>query len=239
MTNAIPMNIKALAFDTGGTAFNWHDSLVQAFTAIGSRRNLDVDWHEVTNDWRQRSLQHVLGKERLDGHMDDVHRHMLDLTLSQFGLDDFTRDERGEILRAWYELDAWPDFAPAIAQMRSAYQVISLTLLPVSLVVHNSRSNGIDWDAIFSGEMIGTYKPHPRAYTTAAAWLNLDPSEILMIACHNIDLNAAHKVGFRTAFVHRRTEWGPNGRSDGGPNMEYDFVEESFGDLARRLVPSL
>jgi 2-haloacid dehalogenase len=238
MTDTTAMNIKALAFDTGGTAFNWHDSLVRAFTAIGDRRNLNVDWHEVANDWRQRSLQHVLGKEQPDGHMDDVHRSMLDRTLSQFGFDDFTPGERATLLRAWYELDAWPDFAPAIAQMRSAYRVISLTLLPVSLVVHNSRNNGIDWDAIFSCEMIGTYKPHPRAYITAAAWLNLKPPEILMVACHNIDLNAAHKVGYRTAFVHRRKEWGPIGRQDDGPNMPYDFIEETFGDLARRLVPS-
>jgi 2-haloacid dehalogenase len=164
---------------------------------------------------------------------------MLDRTLSQFGFDDFTPDDRVTILRAWYELDAWPDFAPAIAQMRSAYPVVSLTLLPVSLVVHNSRANGIDWDAIFSCEMIGTYKPHPRAYITASAWLNLAPSEILMVACHNIDLNAAHKVGYRTAFVHRRKEWGPIARQDAGPNMQYDFIEEGFDDLARRLVPSL
>ena len=170
--------------------------------------------------------------------MDDVHRRMLDLTLAKFELEHLTAEEREEVLAAWYELDAWPDFPPAIARLRTAYQVISLTLLPVSLVIRNSRSNGIDWDAIFSCEMIGTYKPHPRAYTTAAAWLNMEPSEILMVACHNIDLNAAAKIGYRTAFVHRRTEWGPDGRADAGPNMEYDFIEESFEDLAQRLVPS-
>jgi 2-haloacid dehalogenase len=236
MINTSPINIKALAFDTGGTAFNWHDSLVKAFTAIGTRRNLNVDWREVANDWRFRSLKHVLGREEPDGHMDDVHRRMLDLTLSHFGLDDFTGNERAELLGAWYALTAWPDVAPAIARMRSAYQVISLTLLPVSLVIHNSRSNGIEWDAIFSCEMIGTYKPNPRAYITAAAWLNMQPSEIMMVAAHNIDLNAAAKIGYRTAFVHRRKEWGPDARADAGPNMEYDFVEESFEDLAERLI---
>jgi 2-haloacid dehalogenase len=236
MSNKHPMKIRALAFDTGGTAFDWHTSLVNALSAIGSRRSLTVDWREVANEWRLRSLQHVLGSEHSDGHMDDVHRRMLNLTLAQFDLHDFTEEERGEVLRAWYELKAWPDFAPAVSRMRSAYQVVSLTLLPVSLVIHNSRSNGIVWDAIFSCEMIGTNKPHPRAYTTAAAWLNLEPSQLLMVACHNIDLNAAAKVGYRTAFVHRCTEWGPNGRADAGPNEEYDFVEESFEDLATHLA---
>ena len=238
MSDAISANIKALAFDTGGTVFNWHDSLVKAFVAVGARRNVSVDWHEVANDWRRRSLQHVLGMEQPDGQTDDVHRHVLDRTLAEFGLNDFTSEDRAQVLGAWYELDAWPDSTPAIARIRSAYPVVSLTLLPVSLVVHNSRRNGVDWDAIFSCEMIRTFKPHPRAYLTSAAWLNLHPSEILMVACHNIDLNAAHEVGFRTAFVHRRTEWGPNFRPDSGPNMEYDFVEENFEHLADRLVPS-
>jgi 2-haloacid dehalogenase len=237
MTRTGTLSIKALAFDTGGTAFNWHDGLVRAFARVGERRHLIADWSEVANDWRRRSLQHVLGNEQPDSHIDEVHRRMLDTTLSQFGFHDFAADERSEVLRAWYELEAWPDFAPAIARMRSAYQVISLTLLPVSLVIHNSRSNGIEWDAIFSCEMIGTYKPHPRAYITAAAWLNLEPSEILMVACHNIDLNAAKRVGLRTAFVHRRSEWGAKAPPDAGPNMDYDFVEESFEDLAQRLVP--
>jgi 2-haloacid dehalogenase len=230
------MNIKALAFDTGGTVFDWHESLVGALSTIGARRGSKVDWHDVTNVWRLCSLKHVFGKEEATEQMDEVHSRMLDQTLSEFGLEEFTRDERAEVLRAWYELKAWPDFPPALARIRSAYQAISLTLLPVSLVIANSRRNGFGWDAIFSCEMIGTYKPHPRAYTVAAEWLGLDPSNIVMVACHNFDLNAAAKVGYRTAFVHRRTEWGPNGRADADPNMEYDFVEESFEDLAGRLV---
>lgn len=46
------MNTKALAFDTGGTAFNQHDSLVKTFTAIGTHRESNVDWDEATNDWQ-------------------------------------------------------------------------------------------------------------------------------------------------------------------------------------------
>jgi 2-haloacid dehalogenase len=230
------MNIKALAFDTGGTVFDWHESLVKALSTVGARRGSTADWRDVANDWRLRSLKHVLGKEMATEHMDEVHSRMLDQTLSEFGLANFTTDDRTEVLRAWYELEAWPDFPPALARIRSTYQAVSLTLLPVSLVIANSRRNGFGWDAIFSCEMIGTYKPHPRAYTVAAEWLGLEPSNILMVACHNIDLNAAAKVGYCTAFVHRRTEWGPGGRADAGPNMEYDLVEESFDDLAGKLA---
>jgi len=53
------------------------------------------------------------------------------------------------------------------------------------------------------------YKPHAEAYATAARWMGLEPAQILMVACHDFDLNAAHQAGFRTAFVRRPAEWGP------------------------------
>jgi 2-haloacid dehalogenase len=108
-------------------------------------------------------------------------------------------------------------------------------MLPTSLVVDVSRKNGLTWDAIISCEMIGVYKPHAQAYATAAKWLNLRPARILMVACHNFDLNAAHHAGFRTAFVRRPDEWGPQGPPDPHPNMAYDLVEDGFDGLVRSL----
>lgn len=99
-----------------------------------------------------------------------------------------------------------------------------------------SRRNGLVWDAIISCEMIGVYKPHAEAYAIAARWLGLDPSQILMVACHNFDLNAAHKAGFRTAFVRRPDEWGPAGPPHPEPNMADDVIEDSFDGLATKFL---
>ena len=75
-----------------------------------------------------------------------------------------------------------------------------------------------------------------EAYQTAARWLNLAPAQILMVACHNFDLNAAHKAGFRTAFVRRPDEWGPEGPPDPNPNTAYDFIEDNFDALRQRVL---
>lgn len=230
------MKIKALAIDTGGTVFDWHSTVVNALTHVCLRNGKSIDFHAAANDWRRRSLRYVAGRELLTESMDEVHRKTLELTLAEFGVNDLTNGDHAEILQSWYELKAWPDFSSAISLMRSTYQVISLTLLSAPLVIQNSRKNAIHWDAIFSCQMIGFYKPHLKTYTTTAVWLDLKPADIMMVACHNIDLNAAAKVGFRTAFVHRRNEWGPDGQADTGPNMEYDLIEESFEGLAQHLM---
>jgi 2-haloacid dehalogenase len=168
--------------------------------------------------------------------MDDVHRRTLDEVLTHHGLQAFTLAERRRLWHAWHELDTWPDFPAAQAAMREAFPVVSFTMLPTALVVDVSRRNGIAWDAVISCEMIGVYKPHAQAYATAARWMALEPAQILMVACHNFDLNAAHKAGFRTAFVRRPDEWGPEGPPDPRPNMAYDFIEDGFDALQRKLL---
>ena len=57
----------------------------------------------------------------------------------------------------------------------------------------------------------------------------------MLVAAHNGDLAAAAALGFRTAFVHRRTEHGPTQTTDLRPTRDWDFVAEDFIDLAEKL----
>lgn len=229
------MTIKALTLDTGGTILDWHGGISRAFAAAGAQRGISADWHEITNEYRRRSLKAIVGQVRPDFNFDDVHRRVLDEIIAQFGLEALTAADREAIWRTWHALDAWPDFPAAQARLRRRFVVASLTLLTTSLVIDVSRKNGFDWDAVFSCEMIGIYKTRPEAYRTAAQWLQLDPSEIMMVACHNFDLNAARACGYRSAFVRRPAEWGPAGPPDPTPNPAHDLIVDSFPELADRL----
>ena len=229
------MAIKALAFDTGGTILDWHGGLSRAFADVGKKRSLSAKWHEITNEYRRRSLKAMVGQVHPDFNFDDVHRRVLDEVIGDFQLDALTTVDRDTIWRAWRALDAWPDFPAALAQLRRRYIVVSLTLLTVSLVIDVSKKGGFDWDAIISCEMIGIYKPRPETYLTAAKWLQLDPSEIMMVACHNFDLNAARECGYRSAFVKRLTEWGAGSTPNPEPNPAHDLIVEDFQELAVRL----
>ena len=230
------MQLRALAFDTGGTVLDWHGGLVRAFAPLAERHGLQVDAHALVNDWRRRTMQGIVGQLQPAFHMDDVHRRVLDETLAHCGADALSAEEREALWRTWQRVDVWPDFVAAQSAMRKALPVVSFTMLPTALVVEVSRRNGIEWDAIISCEMIGVYKPHAQAYQTAARWLNLQPEQILMVACHNFDLNAAHAAGMRTAFVRRPDEWGPEGPPDPHPNMAYTHVVDDFDALRQQVL---
>lgn len=229
------MAIKAMAFDTGGTILDWHKGISSAFARAGAARGLTADWSAVTNEYRRRSLKGIVNAERPAFNFDDVHREKLDEVITEFRLEALTAADRDAIWRTWHALDAWPDFPAALARLRKHCVCASFTLLTTSLVIDVSRKNGLSWDAIISCEMIGIYKTRPEAYLTAAKWLQLPPADILMVACHNFDLDAARACGFQTAFVRRPDEWGPSGPPDPKPNPACTLAVDGFAELAERL----
>ncbi len=155
------MKIKALTFDTGGTILDWHSSVCRAFERVGARHAVERDWHAVTNDYRRRAMKGIVGQIQPAFNMDDVHRTVLEDVLTEYGLSAFTLQDRQEIFNAWRELSAWPDFPSILTRLREKFPVVSFTMLPLSMVLDVSRRNDLDWDAVVSCEMIGTYKPIP------------------------------------------------------------------------------
>ena len=131
--------------------------------------------------------------------------------------------------------DAWPDFVPALERLKRRYVCVSFTILSLALVIAVSRRNGIAWDAVIACEMLRVYKTKPEAYQRAARLLQASPGDILMVACHNFDLDAARGEGFRTAFVRRPDEWGAAGPPDPTPNPACDIIVDGFAALADRL----
>ncbi len=229
-------DVKAIAFDTGGTVLDWHSGIRDALTRAGERRGLARDWAAITNEYRRRSLRRMIDQVSPGFNIDDVHREMLDQLATEHDLSALTTDDRAGIVRRWHTLDAWPDFPPALAHLRTRYPVVSFTILSVALIMDTARRNGLTWDCVISCEMLDVYKTRPEAYQRAAKLLQLAPSQILMVACHNFDLAAAQREGYRTAFVRRPDEWGEAGPPDPEPRPEIDLVVPGFNELAAALT---
>jgi 2-haloacid dehalogenase len=228
-------DIEILAFDTGGTILDWHCGIAAALAEYGARRGIAHDWHAFANDYRGRALRQMLGQVDPAFNIDDVHRDLLDELLAAAGIAAFTDEDRAAIAARWHSLDAWPDFLPALERLKRRYVCVSFTILSLALVIAVSRRNGIEWDAVIACEMLRVYKTRPEAYRRAAQLLQTPPAGILMVACHNFDLDAARAEGYRTAFVRRPDEWGPAGPPDPVPNPACDLVVDDFAALADRL----
>jgi 2-haloacid dehalogenase len=232
-------DVKALCFDTGGTVLDWHTGMRTALAAIGARHGVERDWPNIANEFRRRSLQRIVNHgENAPATMtfDDAHRDALYEVLADNGLGVFDEAERRSL---WWEtihgLTCWPDFPDSLARLRRKFICVSFTLLSFRIIIDTARRNDLCWDAVISCEAIGKYKVLPEAYNTCAKFLQLDPSECCMVACHNFDLNAAKACGYRTAFVRRPDEWGPEGPPDPEPDPRHDIIVASFPELVEKL----
>ncbi|MCW9035656.1 MAG: HAD hydrolase-like protein [Alphaproteobacteria bacterium] len=232
-------DIKALTFDTGGTILDWHSGFRGALAKLGAKYGVEKDWGELANEMRRQSLGKMinLGEHEAPAYnFDGGHRMALDAVLAANGLDAATEEERHSI--CWdtaHNFQCWPDFPGTLPKLRNKYICASFTILSFRIIIDTAKRNGLSWDAVISCEAIGKYKMLPEAYQTAAKYLQLDPSECCMVACHNFDLDAAKKVGFKTAFVRRPDEWGPSGPPDPTPNPEHDIIVDTFPELAETL----
>ncbi len=231
--------VKALTFDTGGTILDWHTGISKALSKTGAKHGIEKDWTHITNEFRRRSLGNMINLGETEPpayNFDGSHQMALEELVVEFGLDAFTEAERREI---WYDtvhnLQCWSDFPGTLPKLREKFICASFTILSFRIIIDTAKRNGLSWDAVISCEAIGKYKVLPESYQTAAKYLQLKPSEICMVACHNFDLDAAKAVGFKTAFVKRPDEWGPEGPPDPEPNPIHDIVADSFPDMARQL----
>jgi 2-haloacid dehalogenase len=72
-------------------------------------------------------------------------------------------------------------------------------------------------------------------YLGAARLLGLEPGQVMMVAAHGGDLQAAAALGLRTAFVRRPYERGPDGAPEPEPEGQLDYRVNSFLELADAL----
>ncbi|MDP6567677.1 MAG: haloacid dehalogenase type II, partial [Alphaproteobacteria bacterium] len=173
--------IKALAFDVGGTVLDWHSGISAAARAACEAAAPDTDWPALANRWRLLQLQGMLGEsmngktpDRFRGmNIDGVSRAVLDQVLEEFGLTQLDPAARDELSAAWHRLPAWPDSAPGHARLRRKFLMSTLTILSVSLIVDVSRLAPFLWDCVISCEMLGIYKTNPLVYRRGAELLNL------------------------------------------------------------------
>jgi 2-haloacid dehalogenase len=230
--------VKALGFDVFGTVVDWRASIIREGEALGCAKGLDVDWVAFTDAWRglyQPALEKVRSGVMPWTRLDDLHRMSLDRLLEDFKIKGLSSAEIEHLNRVWHRLDPWPDSVPGLTRLRKKYVLATLSNGNIALMVNMAKRAGLPWDAVLGAEPARAYKPQPEAYLRTADFLGLRPDECMLVAAHNSDLAAAARVGFRTAFVRRPTEYGPTQTRDLRADESWDAVAESMVDLADKL----
>lgn len=231
------MEVRALVFDVFGTVVDWHGGITREATRL---LGPDVDAAGLATAWRGQyfpAMDRVRRGELPWTDLDALHRAALDELLPAFGAAAATEATRAELVLGWHRLDPWPDSVAGLTRLKALHPIITLSNGNVSLLLDMARHGGLPWDAVFSAELFGHYKPDAEVYDGAARLLKLAPEQVLMVAAHVADLAAARSRGLRTAYVFRPLEAGAAGVLPPAADPEADVTVDSLIELADRLAP--
>jgi len=235
----VPLSdVKALVFDVFGTVVDWRTSVAREVTAVAEAKGWSVDAYDFADRWRsmyQPSMEPVRRGEMPYRRLDDLHRESLLALIAEFDLKGLNENEVEHLNRAWHRLTPWPDCVPGLTRLKTQYILATMSNGNVALMVNMAKNAGLPWDTILGAEPARNYKPVPSVYLTGADWLGLAPSEVMMVAAHNGDLAAAQALGFRTVFVARPTEHGPNQTKDFKADQAWDRIVGGMDELADSL----
>ena len=230
-------DVQTLIFDVFGTLVDWRTSIAREARAALAVHAPSLDDEAFADAWRARyqpTMEHVRSGAIPFSKLDALHRRNLDHVLHALGLDEVPEATRTDLNRAWHRLDAWPDVGPGLARLRQRFRIAPCSNGNISLMADLARRNGWHWDAILGAELARDYKPKPVVYLTAAAAFDCAPAQVLMVAAHSSDLEAAAAVGLRTAFIARPDEHGP-GRGESHASVTVDLSATSLTALADML----
>ncbi len=231
-------HVEALFFDVFGTVVDWRTSVIRELKAFGRSKNLRKDWAAFADSWRakyQPSLEEVRSGRRPFTILDVLHRESLLQVLAEFSITRFRESDVEHLTAAWHRLDPWPDSVRGLHRLKQRYIIAPLSNGNMGLLTRLSKRTGLPWDVILSAENAHAYKPQPQAYLRNAALLALRPESCMLVAAHNSDLAAARALGFRTAFVVRPAEHGPDQKTDLEAEQDWDAAATSIEELADKL----
>jgi len=222
---------RALSFDCYGTLIDWETGIwdaLQPLIAVSGRTDVTRSMGLSVFARHETALQAANPRMRYPDLLAAVHRQFaveLDLS-STADLD----TAFGRSVGAW---PAFPDTADALRFLGGRFRLVILSNVDRRSFSESRRKLGVDFDAVYTAEDIGSYKPDPANFahllTHAGQDLDLAPSDLLHTAQSVFhDIVPARQAGLSTAWIDRQHlasggGWGATHPVEDRPKSDFTF----------------
>ncbi|MGC2783573.1 MAG: haloacid dehalogenase type II [Roseiarcus sp.] len=228
-------DFKALTFDCYGTLIDWESGMIEALKPLTSKASRALTRDEILEAHaRHESSQQVQTPAKL-------YRDLLAVVYRRLA-------EEWGVAVSWTDCVAygrsirnWPAFADAAASLqylKRHYKLAILSNVDNESFSFSNEKLGVNFDAVYTAEDCGSYKPSARNFDYMLAklkTLGIDKSEILHTAESLFhDHGPANEQGLTSCWIHRR-----HGQEGSGATMalsktpKYDFRFESLAGFVK------
>ena len=202
-------DFRVLTFDCYGTLIDWETGIATALQPLLSKaaaplsRDAALELFARHESAQQADTPSMVYAELLA----TVHRRVAD----ELGLPTTGAEDRrfGASVPDW---PAFPDSASSLRYLKDHYQLVILSNVDRAGFAGSNRRLGVEFDAIFTAQDVGSYKPDLANFDYMLARLGergIAPADILHTAQSLFHDHApAKRRGLATAWIDRRHEQG-------------------------------
>jgi len=227
-------DFKVLTFDCYGTLIDWESGMVEALQPLVARLGRPLSRDEILQAHaRHESAQQLATPARL-------YRDLLAIVYKRLAEEWGVPAPWEECLAYGRSIGHWPAFADsaeALRYLKDHYRLVILSNVDNESFALSNRKLGVEFDAIYTAEDIGSYKPARRNFDymlEKLAGLGVARGDILHTAESLFhDHGPANEIGLASCWIHRRhAQEGFGATMSPGPMPRYDFRFVSMADFA-------
>ena len=221
-------DFKALTFDCYGTLIDWETGIWNALQPLLSEGHLKIGREEALDAFGrlEKEQEEETPSLRYSTLLAVVHARLAKRWGARIFAD--LNDRFGASVAEW---PAFPDTAEALAYLKRHFKLVILSNVDRVSFAASNKKLGVNFDAIYTAEDIGSYKPDPRNFAYLVehmeADLGIGRSEILHTAQSlRHDHAPAEKARLARAWIDRRFDkkgTGATGEPAKPPKLDFHF----------------
>ncbi|MDE2791297.1 MAG: haloacid dehalogenase type II [Paracoccaceae bacterium] len=228
-------DFKALTFDVYGTLIDWETGMVKGLKPLTDRvdgtlsRNeiLEVHAHYESSTQRQTPAK--------------VYSQLLPVVYKRLAEEWGVEAGWDECLAYGRSVEHWPAFADsagALQYLKKHYKLVVLSNVDNASFAHSNRKLEVAFDAAYTAEDVGSYKPSPRNFEYMIenlGRLGIEKGDILHTAESLFhDHKPANEFGLANCWIYRRhNQEGFGATMDPGERPSVDFMFNSMAALVK------
>ena len=228
-------DFDTLTFDCYGTLIDWEAGIAAALEPLAARAGRTIPPEERVAAFgrheheEQARTPRALYPEILAG----VHAAIA----REWGIES-DPDLAGAFGGSVPDWPAFPDSADALRYLKGHFRLVVLSNVHRAGFAASNDKLGVEFDAIYTAEDIGSYKPDPRNFHYMLEHLERDFGVARRGLLHTAeslfhDCATARSLALATAWIHRRAATGGFGATravDEPPDVDFYFT--SLGEMA-------
>jgi 2-haloacid dehalogenase len=228
-------DFKALTFDCYGTLIDWESGMLEALKPLTSRVRRTLSRNEILEAHaRHEAAQQEQTPAR-------IYRDLLPVVYKRLAEEWGATANWDECVAYGRSVRDWPAFADsadALAYLKKQYKLIILSNVDNENFAGSNKKLQVEFDAIYTAEDIGSYKPSDRNFEymlAKAKTLGIEKHDILHTAESLFhDHGPANRHGLASSWISRRFDQEGFGAAlHPGEMPTYDFRFNSLADLVK------